>query len=242
MVAGYKLQDGNRVNVNEQNLFNYQHAINLQWCNQRIERGWLEMGITNTYRHAMDRQQDMDDWIDLLDKNLFELLDATVKQTKSMAMISNKDLERIYQHQKNGNVNLAKEVINAMHENFVEIFANKINTMKSHEVKKIYKAHKNRISSLGAGLDQNELLSYWEQCDPRWNLFTEVDPDKERYDILGDLPIGTGMVPAICTKENLFNILQNLPRNMSPGRSRIPYEAYKYAGEQFQEYIYEFLS
>ncbi len=64
---------------------------------------------------------------------------------------------------------------------------------------------------------------------------TELIPYNERYGILGDLPIESRTVPAICTKENLFNILKSLPNIKSPGRSRIPYEAYKYAEEQFQK-------
>ena len=239
LAADYKMQDGKRINVNEQNLFNYQHAINLQWSNQRVDRGWLEMGINNTDRHAMDRQQDMDKWIDLLDKNLFESLDATVKQTKAMTMIENKDLERIYGHQQNGNTNLAKELINNLHENYVETFADKINQMKDYEVQKVYKAHRNRIKRPGASLDQNQILDYWEKCDSRWDLFTEVDPMQERYNILGNLPIGTGVVPEVCSKENLNAIIKGLPNNKSPGRSRIPYEAYKYAGDQFNDYIYD---
>ncbi len=57
---------------------------------------------------------------------------------------------------------------------------------------------------------------------------------------MGDLPIGIGSVPTVCTKENLKAILKSLPNNKSPGRSRLPYEAYKYAGDSFHDYIYEF--
>ena len=161
LIADNQIKDGIQVNKNEQNLFNYQHAVKLGWSNDRVDREWLEIGINNVDRHVMDRQKDMDQWIELFDQNLFTSLDTTVKQTKAMPMLSNKDLERIYSHQKEGNVNLAKELIQNLNENYVETFADKINNMKTHEVQKIYKAHKCRISRPGAGLDQNKLLEYW---------------------------------------------------------------------------------
>ncbi len=54
------LEEGKKVDINGQNLFNYQHAINLDCSNQNTNRGWLEMGIRNEKKHVMERQNDKD--------------------------------------------------------------------------------------------------------------------------------------------------------------------------------------
>ena len=151
---------------------------------------------------------------------LFQFNEA-VGLTPAMKMLSSIDLERIYHAQQTGNKDLAKELTENLNQNYLETFADKIND----EFQKVFKAHRNRIGRPGAGLDQNLLPQYWEHCDPRWNLIIEQDEYQEK------LPEGTGTIPDVCSKENLFKILNSLPNNKSPGKSKIPYEAYKYADD-----------